>query len=98
MLETQQPTRSAYAIFVQTICEGLVPLWYDHNNYPVVYATEIEAQREIADDLMERLQQFLDGEREFDDAITVEDFILPIDVWPDGSISIEDGRTFGKRN
>jgi hypothetical protein len=64
----------------------------------VVYATELEAQREIADDLIEHLQQFLDGERAFDDAISVDDFILPVDVWPDGSISTEDGSTFGKRD
>jgi hypothetical protein len=75
-----------------------VPAWYDESNLPVVYTTEIDAQREIADDLMEHLRQFLDGEREFDDAITVEDFILPVDVWPDGSISTEDGRTFGRRS
>lgn len=75
-----------------------MPAWYDDTNYPVVYATDVEAQREIADDLMEHLRQFLDGEREFDDAITVEDFILPVDVWLDGSISTEDGSTFGKRS
>lgn len=72
--------------------------WYDESNLPVIYATELEAQREIADDLMERLRQFMEGEREFDDAITVEDFILPVDVWPNGSISTEDGSIFGKRS
>lgn len=98
MLAARQPTRSAYAIFTRTICEGLVPAWYDERNLPIVYATELEAQREIADDVMEHLQQFLDGEREFDDAISTDDFILPIDVWPDGSISTEDGSIFGKRS
>lgn len=98
MLATRQPTRSAYAIFTRTICEGLVPAWYDETNFPVVYATELEAQREIADDLMEHLRQFLAGERDFDDAIATNDLILPVDVWPDGSISIEDGSTFGKRS
>ena len=75
-----------------------MPAWYDDRNFPVVYATELEAQREIADGLIEHLQQFLDGERDFDDAISVDDFILPVDVWPDGSISIEDGSIFGRRN
>jgi hypothetical protein len=98
MRNVRQPVRSAHAIFTQTICEGLVPAWYDESNFPVIYATELEAQREIADDLMERLQQFLKAEREFDDAINVDDFILPVDVWPDGSISMEDGSTFGKRS
>lgn len=98
MLAARQPIRSAYAIFTRTICEGLVPAWHDENNLPVVYATELDAQREIADDLMEHLRQFLDGEREFDDAITVDDTILPVDVWPDGSITTEDGQVFGKRS
>ena len=75
-----------------------MPAWYDERNYPVVYTTEIDAQREIAADLIEHLRQFLDGAREFDDAITVEDFILPVNVWPDGSVSTEDGRTFGRRS
>ncbi len=91
------PSRSAYAIFTQTLCDGLVPAWHDESNLPVTYLTELEAQREIAEDLMEQLRQFLDGSREFDDAITTEDFILAVQVWPDGRISTEDGRTFGKR-
>ncbi|GAB1489164.1 hypothetical protein MASR2M8_16160 [Opitutaceae bacterium] len=44
---------------------------------------------------MEQLQQFLSGSREFD-AISTEDFILPVDVWPDGSVAIKDSRTFEK--
>lgn len=96
--ELRQPVRSAYAIFTRTICEGLAPAWYDEKNLPVVYATEFEAQREIADDLMEHLRQFLAGEREFEDAVSIDDFVLPVDVWPDGSISTEEGIVFGKRS
>lgn len=80
MLAARQPTRSAYAIFTRTICDGLVPTWYDESNLPVVYATELEAQREIADDLIEQLQQFLEGAREYDDAIASDDFILPVEA------------------
>ena len=75
-----------------------MPAWYGEEDLPVVYATEREAQLEIVDSLMENLRQFRDGEREFDDAISVDDFILPVDVWSDGSITIEDGSTFGKRS
>lgn len=98
MRDTRQPIRSAYSIFTRTICEGVVPAWYDETNFPVIYATELEAQHEIADALMEHLQQFLGGERDFEEAISVDDFILPVDVWPDGSISIEDGSIFGRRS
>jgi len=72
-----------------------MPACYE-GDYPVVFTTELEAQREIADNQLIRIQQFLDGERDFNDAIVTDEFVLPVDVWPDSSISIEDGRVFGK--
>lgn len=89
---------SAFCIFIDTVCEGRTPAWHDNNQMPIVYRTVEAAQREIADDVMEKLQQFLDGERDFDDAMTVEDYILPVDVLPDGSILDEDGKCFGKKD
>jgi hypothetical protein len=86
-----------FCIFIDTICEGRIPAWYDEKDLPVVYPTLEAAQREIADDVMERLRQFLEGEREFEDAMTVEDYILKVYVLPDGSVLDEDGSTFGKR-
>ena len=72
-----------------------MPACYE-TDYPVVFATELEAQREIADHQLTRIQQFLDGERDFDDAMTTDEFVLPVKVWPDGSISTEDGKKYGK--
>ena len=95
MLDNRQPARKGFAIFIPTICQGTMPACYEED-YPVVFPTELEAQREIADSQLTRLQQFLDGERDFDDAISTDEFILPVDVWPDGSISPEDGRLYGK--
>src|ERR1035437_562795 len=89
---------SAYCIFIDTVCQGRIPAWHDENLMPVVYPTVEAAQREIADDVMEKLRQFLEGERDFDDAMTVEDYILPVDVLPDGSILDEDGNCFGKKD
>lgn len=66
-------------------------------DYPEVFATELEAQREIADNQLIRIQQFLDGERDFDDAIVTDEFVLPVDAWPDGRISTEGGRIYGKQ-
>ena len=64
---------------------------------PVVYTPIAEAQREIADDVIEKLQQFLDGERDFDDATAIEEYILAVDHYPDGSICDEEGNRFGKK-
>jgi hypothetical protein len=89
---------SGYCIFIDTVCEGRIPAWHDEKDMPVVYPTVEAAQREIADDVMEKLHQFLEGERDFEDAMTVEDYILPVDVLPDGSILDEDDNCFGKKD
>jgi len=99
MNQNESPSpQSGYCIFIDTVCEGRIPAWHDENSMPVVYPTLEAAQREIADDVMEKLRQFLAGERDFDDAMTVEDYILPVDVFPDGSITDEDGNVFGKKD
>jgi len=96
MQASKQPVRSGYAIFCPTVFQGTMPACYE-GDYPIVFATERDAQREIADNQLTRIQQFLDGERDFDDAITTDEFVLPVNVWPDGSISIEGGRVYGKQ-
>lgn len=83
--------RSGYSIFCPTFFQGTIPACYAGDGSPIVFATELEAQREIADNQLARFQQFLDGEREFDDAIATDEFVLPVDLWPDGSISLKDG-------
>ncbi|MBN8461142.1 MAG: hypothetical protein J0M04_25235 [Verrucomicrobia bacterium] len=37
------------------------------------FATEREAQGEIVENMMVRLREFLDGERDFGDAVTLEE-------------------------
>lgn len=86
--------RDGFCIYICTFCQGPVPVVSDENGY-VVFETEIEAQKEIVDNQMTRLQQFLDGERDFEDAMTVEEYIVPVTVHPDGVIVDEDGRSFG---
>ena len=95
-MSATQPTRSGYAIFRDYWFQGKMPACYDETDDPIVFATELEAQREIADTQLTRIQEFLDGERDYYDAITTDVFVLPVDVWLDGRISIEDGSIFGK--
>ena len=92
----RQSVSSGYAIFCPTVFQGTMPACYE-GDYPVVSATELEAQRDIADNQLTRIQQLLDGERDFDDAIATDEFVLPADVWPDGSISTEGGRICGRQ-
>jgi hypothetical protein len=91
---TLSDLRDGFCIYINTFCQGPVPVVSDDNGY-VVFATELEAQKEIVDNQLTRLQQFLDGEREYGDAIEVEEYVVPVTVHPDGKIVDEDGRCFG---
>ena len=84
-----------FCIYIHTLCEGPVPVECGERGKPVVYATAEEAQLEITGDTIERLFQFLKGEREFDDAMTVEEYVVEVDVLPDGSIIDAGGNHFG---
>ena len=95
MYYANRNTRSAFAIFQQTVCDGVVPTWRDEHGWPIIYSTKREAQCEVADMLIQQLKQFVAGEREFDDALTTGDFILPVEVWPDGTIETDNGLRFG---
>ena len=86
--------RDGFCIYINTFCQGPVPVVSDDHGY-VVFATELEAQKEIVDNQMTRLQQFLDGEREYEDAIEVEEYVVPVTVHPDGKIVDESGNCFG---
>jgi len=96
--DTSSTDRLGYCIFVDTVCEGRVPAWHDENSMPVIYASLEDAQREIADEQIEKLRQFLCGERDFDDAITVEEYALPVHVLMDGSVVDQNGNQFSRKN
>ncbi len=94
--------RRGYCIFIDTVFQGAVPSVSevdgddpDASGIISVFPTEREAQLEIADFIMTRLQQFLDGERDFDDAITVDEYVVEVDVLPDGRIVDAHGNRFG---
>lgn len=87
----------AFCIYINSFCEGPIPLWRDSNDLPVVYATRVEAEREIAEDLIDRLRDFLAGELEFEEAMDIEEFIVEVSVFPDGSITDEDDNYFTSR-
>lgn len=83
-----------FCIFINTLCQGATVALRDGENWPVVFATEREAQREIVDFLQTRLQEFLDGERDFHDAITVEEYVMPVTVFRSGAVRDEGHRVY----
>ena len=86
--------RKGYCICVDFFFQGAQPVVSGGDDKYIVFETEAEAQREIADNMMTRLQEFLDGERDYADAITVDEFVVPVTVNPDGTLSDENGNTF----
>ena len=88
---------AGFCIYIDTFFQGPVPVVSDGDDKYVVFETELDAQKEIADYAMTRIQQFLDGERDFGDAMTVEEYTVPVTVHPDGSITDEAGNSFGPR-
>ena len=96
---SQEPStilRGGFCIYIDTFFQGPVPVVSDDVVY-VVFDTKLEAQKEIVDNQMRRLQQFLDGERDYDDAICVEEYVVPVTVHPDGVITDETGNCFGPK-
>jgi hypothetical protein len=93
-MSTKNPPelRNGFCIYINTFCEGAVPIVSDGDGKYVVFETALEAQREIVDHQITRLQEFLDGERDFEDAITVEEYVLAVEVLPDGTIVEASGK------
>ena len=87
--------RDGFCIYIHNFFQGPVPVLTDGDEKFIVFETELEAQKEIVDNAMMRLQQFLDGERDYDDAITVEEYVVPVTVHADGSFTDGEGNRFG---
>lgn len=94
MSDVSQRRTSGFCIYINTVFQGPVPTVFDGFDKLCIFATEAEAQREIVDNAITRLEQFLSGERDFDDAMAVEEYIVAVDVLPDGSIVDADGNHF----
>ncbi len=78
---------------MDTFFQGRVPAVSDCTEY-IVFETELEAQREIADHAITRLQEFLDSEHDFDDATAIEECVVAVSVSADGIITDEYGNCF----
>jgi hypothetical protein len=90
------PIRKAFCIYIDTACDGPVPVIRNKQGFPFVHETLLAAQCEIVEDTMTRLEEFLAGERDYEDAITVEEYVVEVEVFADGSIRDESGRCFGR--
>ena len=92
-------SKRGFCIFINTMCQGAIPVErYGDTGFPVVYPTQHVAEREVAGDVIDRLNEFLEGERAFDDAINPEEYVAEVTVFPDGSIVDDAGCRFGNED
>jgi hypothetical protein len=97
-IEVVNETSLGFCIYIDTLLGGPVPVERTAAGNPFTYPTREAAEREIAEDTIERIRQFLAGERDFEDAMTVEEYVVEVDVLPDGSTVDESGNLFGRGN
>ncbi len=83
-----------YMIVGESVVEGLQPTVMvseeDSPFEPLLFPTEREAQMEMADRIMTKLEEFIDGERDFDDAVALDEHVLEVVRRADGKIFPKD--------
>lgn len=79
-------------------CPEGEPAWHDESGLPVTFPTKHAAELEIIDTLEELFQQVKAGERELEDVWGDEDWIEPVRLHADGTITTEGGTTYGRRD
>ena len=74
---------------------GKIPAWRNETGGFLLHFIERQAQLEIADYTMIRIRQFQQGERDFEDARTVEHFIEPVTTRDDATFLDLNGKSCG---
>lgn len=85
--------REGWVVITPTLCQGDTMAWSTENDeeeaIPIVFDTEEEAWKEIAEDMINQLQQFVDGERELEDTnFGTEEYVAQYKEFDDGVIIV----------
>jgi hypothetical protein len=79
-----------YTIVAESVVDGLQPtVMVSDGDSPfehLFFPTEREAQMEMADRMIAKLEEFIDGERDFDDAVALDESILELVRRGDGKV------------
>lgn len=79
-----------YTIVAESVVDGLQPtVMVSDGDSPfenLFFPTERDAQLEVADRMIAKLEEFIDGERDFDDAVALDESILELVRRGDGKI------------
>lgn len=70
--------REGFCIYIDTFFQGSVPVVSDGEGRLVVFETEFEAQKEIVENQLVRMRAFVDGSGDFDDAVRLDEYVVPV--------------------
>lgn len=96
-IEEIKVVKTAWVLMSSTFCDGeVIGCWIvdeKGNDIPCTFESEEDAKKEIADDMITVLQQFIDGEREMDDTdFNPTNYPLEVDICEDGFFYDQIGR------
>lgn len=92
--ETLTGPGAGFIVAITTAAEGLTVSVTGDKNRPVVFTTQNAAEQCIIDCLADRVDECQRGERDFEDAITIEEFVTAVMVGDDGVIYDEHDHVF----
>jgi hypothetical protein len=84
--------RSGYCLFVDAICGGSTPVERDEAGKWVLYSTAQAAEAEIIDIFEQRIVEYKEGERTFEETLVDEFYVMPVSVKSGGAVVDEAGR------
>lgn len=94
LTETLDGPGDGFIVAIDTVAEGLTVSVREEGGKPVVFATQEAAEKCILELLADRVDECQRGERDFDDATTIEEFVKPVTVDAVGVIYDEDDYEF----
>lgn len=70
-----------------------MPVEFGPKNSPIIYDNRKDAELQIVEYIEDRLFEYKLGERDFEDATTVEEYVVGVTVYPNEILVDEYGRT-----
>ncbi|MDQ8187090.1 hypothetical protein [Pelagicoccus sp. SDUM812002] len=83
---TRYEVKEGYCIFIESLCEGLVPSVFDGDNKPVVFDSLVEAESEIEDYSTTRLEEATTEEEIAIYSEDTDEFVLSVKVLEGGRV------------
>lgn len=75
-------TKRGYCVFLDTLCQGPIPVEHDGSGHPIIHENRKSAERSIVEDMRERLDLYLEGILPFEEAVQVDEYVREVVIEP----------------